>query len=255
MRYSIHINEICNLKCHYCYEDNQSGYRITKEEVDQKIEYIKSFGNCDSIELLGGEPFLDVDIIEYVLAKYSDMFQFVITTNGTIRNERIDRLIKEYTPGISVSLDDPMTVETFRRGLNLNDAIDNAKAWREYVPVVIGAVLHPHNIKRIKETYDFYIQEQGFGYIHFGCVEEWMTDYWWECYNIEVKRFIDTTDPVLLREYPASPWNDYRPFKKESIYEEGQYKMEIFHPAEGKKSKYSQVATELSNYYKERVSL
>jgi uncharacterized protein len=236
MRYSLHITNNCNLRCTYCYEDNKidkqrKQFVISMTEIDEKLDKILAAGNCDELELLGGEVFLYPDKLEYILTKYHQQIAyFLITTNGTLRSQAIDNLIAKYKPSISVSLDDPQTVARQRVGIDFERVLENAKDWRELTSVGIGATLTPATLNQIKETFDFYCLEQGFDCIHFGCVEEWMNDHYWSIYKKEVKRFIQATSLDDLKRRHVSPWWNYRATKKEFIYEDGLEKVEIFNP-------------------------
>ncbi|GBR73925.1 radical SAM/SPASM domain-containing protein [Candidatus Termititenax aidoneus] len=233
MRYSLHITNNCNLRCTYCYEDNKidrqrKQFVISFEEIDEKINEILAHGNCDELELLGGEIFLYMDKVSYLIEKYHNKFAIIITTNGTIRNAEIDELIAKYRLGIGVSLDDPQTISKQRIGIDFERVLANAKHWNTLTNVAITAVITPLNIRRIKETFDFYVLEQGFRTIHFGCVEEWLNDYYWEIYKKEVLRLIQATDLKILQQVTISPWKYHVPSHKKIIIEDGIEKMEIF---------------------------
>jgi uncharacterized protein len=235
MRYSLHLTTNCNLRCAYCYEDNKiekdrTSFVISFTEIDQKLQEILSRGNCDELELLGGEIFLYPDRVKYIFENYHKYFPFILTTNGTLRNAGIDNLLARYKPTVGVSLDDPVTVERQRLGLDFAKALANAKFWRQQTEVLITAVITPQNIRRIKETFDFYILEQGFAGIHFGCVEEWMNPYYWSVYQKEALRLIQNTDQSVLRRVICSPWKEYAVSKKEFVFEDGVEKLEIFNP-------------------------
>jgi sulfatase maturation enzyme AslB (radical SAM superfamily) len=235
MRYSLHITNNCNLHCTYCYEDdkldkNRKRFVISLAEIDEKMARILSAGNCDELELLGGEIFLYPDKVRYILENYRQYFPFILTTNGMLRDADIDDLLTRYKLRVGVSLDDPQTIERQRIGIDFKKVLANAKHWRNIANVVIDAVITPLNIRRIKETFDFYIIEQGFEAIHFGCVEEWMNDYYWEIYKREVLRLLESTDTAVLRKITLSPWQYYAANKKQIIYEDGIEKMEIFDP-------------------------
>lgn len=244
MRYSLHITNNCNLRCTYCYEDdkfekNHKNFVISFSEIDEKINKILDYGNCDELELLGGEIFLYFDKVQYIFEKYSNcLSNIVITTNGTIRNDRIDELLRAYRPFIGVSLDDPQTIEKQRIGINFKQVLENAKYWNSLTSVCIAAVLNPLNLQRIKETFDFYILQEGFKKIHFGCVEEWMNDHYWYIYKREVARLIQNIDQKILAQVVLSPWESYDVFKKEYLYEDGVEKMQIFNNHKVEISKY-----------------
>jgi uncharacterized protein len=231
MRYSLHLTNNCNLRCAYCYENKAAGGRYKKfvmeqAEIEQKMADIMKRADCDELELLGGEVFLYPDKVQYIFDKYAGHFAFILTTNGTIRNETIDRMLAKYKPLVGVSLDDPQTVSRQRAGIDFEQVLANAKYWRSITRTLICAVITPQNIRRIKETFDFYVLEHGFQTIHFGCVEEWMNDYYWQVYQQEVERLILGTAPDTLRQATVSPWKYYSVSKKEYVYENGVEKLE-----------------------------
>ncbi|MDR1113909.1 MAG: radical SAM protein [Candidatus Margulisbacteria bacterium] len=243
MRYSLHLTTNCNLRCVYCYENKASGqppknFVITQAEIDQRMADILKRDDCSELELLGGEVFLYPDIVQYVFEKYAKQFNFIVTTNGTIRSEAIDKMLAKYQPLVGISLDDPQTVEWQRAGIDFERVLANAEYWRTITRVLICAVLTPQNICRIKETFDFYVLEHGFKTIHFGCVEEWMNAYYWQVYEQEVERLIRSTPPDILRRVTLSPWKYYAVNKKEFIYENGVEKLERCNPAKMDMSPY-----------------
>ena len=245
MRYSLHLTNNCNLRCTYCYEDgkedkNYKHFVISPEEADRRLQSIIADGQCAELELLGGEIFLYPEIVKYIFVNYHKYFSWLITTNGTVRNAEIDGLIAQYKPFIGVSLDDPQTINLQRIGIDFDRVLANAKYWRTLTTVGIAAVITPLNIHRLKETFDFYILEHNFRIIHFGCVEEWMNDYYWEVYKQETARLIENTEPAILREVHISPWKQHSVSKKEFIYEDGIEKVEIFNPAKMDLSAYNE---------------
>jgi sulfatase maturation enzyme AslB (radical SAM superfamily) len=232
------------LRCVYCYEDDKvdkfrRDFVISFEEIDSKVNTILSKNDCTELELLGGEIFLYTDKVKYIFDKYHQCFPVLITTNGTIRSREIDEMIAHYRPVIGVSLDDPQTVSRQRVGIDFERALANAKHWSSLTRTYICAVINPTNIHRIRETFDFYILEQGcFHGIHFGCVEEWMNEYYWQAYEKEAERLLSSVPLEVLRKISISPWNHYGVNKKEYVYEEGIEKIEMFNPAKMDLSRY-----------------
>jgi sulfatase maturation enzyme AslB (radical SAM superfamily) len=228
---------------------------ISLAEIDKKIENILTKQNCDELELLGGEIFLYPDKLQYIFTNYHQYFPFILTTNGTIRNKMIDSLITKYKPYMGVSLDDPQTIKRQRIGIDFERVLANAKHWRTLTKVAINAVLNPLNLRRIKETFDFYVLEQGFETIHFGCVEEWMNDYYWKIYKDEAVRLIEATNPDILRRVTISPWKWHKPSKKEFVYEDGLEKIEIFNPYQMELSPYLEAKYYVYNFYCRQIGV
>lgn len=57
------ITRKCNLKCEHCVKGAAQNITITKSIINKVLD---SVGFCKSIYLTGGEPFLEIDIIEYL---------------------------------------------------------------------------------------------------------------------------------------------------------------------------------------------
>jgi len=69
----------CNLKCSFCDTDHSA---FTDMAIEQIISKVKSFGECKSVCLTGGEPSLQTDQ-ELVDALHNERFRIHIETNGT----------------------------------------------------------------------------------------------------------------------------------------------------------------------------
>lgn len=96
--YVLHITKECNMNCTYCYESDKSSvyeWDEIKSLIDDIIKYNKRF----SLEFLGGEPCLRIDLIcktvEYLESKRDvNVEAFAITTNGTIINQDLINLLQ-----------------------------------------------------------------------------------------------------------------------------------------------------------------
>ena len=119
-------NETCNLRCTYCYEVHKSKKMMTREIAKQAIDaifdkekmsdYITDFNKCVVIEFIGGEPFINIDVIEFIseyfLYKATILnhpwainYMFNITTNGTLNNTpRVKRWIEKYSRRLSMGI-------------------------------------------------------------------------------------------------------------------------------------------------------
>ncbi len=90
------ITRKCNLKCEHCVKGAAQNITITKSIINKVLD---SVGFCKSIYLTGGEPFLEIDIIEYLVDKIIEknitVLSFSCVTNGTILNNRIVNLFEK----------------------------------------------------------------------------------------------------------------------------------------------------------------
>lgn len=86
------ITRKCNMNCMHCAKGCQQNITITKEIIDKTLDTVKN-NRIYAIELFGGEPTLEPNIIEYVINGIIErkmiIAGFAMTTNGMIANEQI----------------------------------------------------------------------------------------------------------------------------------------------------------------------
>lgn len=128
-RITLHVSNDCNLRCKYCYAHGgnynmQLGY-MNVSTAEQFVDFcIYTFNYIDKIVFFGGEPCLNIEIMECVCRKFEryyldkkiqSMPKFVIITNGTILNTKLLELIKSYISYITVSIDGEESLNDFNR--------------------------------------------------------------------------------------------------------------------------------------------
>ncbi len=114
------VTNNCNLKCKYCYAlDGNYGQKITymsKYIADKVCKYIHdNYKFVREINFFGGEPMLNIEVIEYICNKIVHQYHissrkiptFSVVTNGTVMSEKILEVIKKYKINVTVSLDYP----------------------------------------------------------------------------------------------------------------------------------------------------
>ena len=119
----------CNSRCIYCQAssrppeekecdmDRQTARRIVEMIFMSSSDRIK-------IEFQGGEPLLNIDIVEYII-KYAELLRalhkkqvdFVVCTNLTPVDERMLRFFKKHNVVLSTSLDGPRELHNQNRPL------------------------------------------------------------------------------------------------------------------------------------------
>lgn len=118
-RITLHVSNDCNLRCKYCYANggsyNQTRRLMTLETANSFINFCeKNFNYVKRIVFFGGEPILNLNIMEYICKRFNDDFhsnkisfipEFAIITNGTILTDRIIEFINKYISIITVSID------------------------------------------------------------------------------------------------------------------------------------------------------
>jgi len=144
-RMEFSISNSCNLECIQCNGFFSSAIRAHREKLPPQrtlysAEFIESLRkylpHLVRAKFLGGEPFL--------IAEYYQIWDMMvadglttrchITTNGTILNDRIERVMEEVSMGFAVSLDGATkkTVESIRVNANYNQQMRILKRLREY---------------------------------------------------------------------------------------------------------------------------
>lgn len=150
VRLTLNVANLCNMKCGYCYANKgtyHSGEALMPLEVAKKAVDIFEghFGAIGSIKFIGGEPLLNKETVcgvcDYVRDKYeagrlSQMPDFIISTNGTILDERIAAYSVRYKWRVGISFDGPETVHdmvrTFRDDSSTVSVIkSNIQKWKE----------------------------------------------------------------------------------------------------------------------------
>lgn len=126
--FTFQVTEDCNLKCSYCYQINKSSNKMTletgKKLVDcifkdnYKIEKYYSLDNMLGIvlEFIGGEPFLEVDLIDQIMDYFVDQaykfksvlayrYKISIASNGTLYNDpKVQQFIKKWRDKLSLTI-------------------------------------------------------------------------------------------------------------------------------------------------------
>lgn len=115
------VTEDCNLRCKYCYICHKKANHVMEFETAKKfIDYIFSGkfqqSDCVILGFIGGEPFLEVDLIDRIVDYYkikayevgSDWYwnyRINITTNGVnYAQESVQRFIKKNHEKLSVTI-------------------------------------------------------------------------------------------------------------------------------------------------------
>ena len=91
----LEITRKCNLKCAHCLRGDAQNLSMSTAVIDKILD---SSAGIKTIFFTGGEPFLEPDIIEYVvdqvIERDFECFSMTVITNGTIMNDNGIRCIK-----------------------------------------------------------------------------------------------------------------------------------------------------------------
>ncbi|HOR01473.1 MAG TPA: 4Fe-4S cluster-binding domain-containing protein, partial [Anaerolineae bacterium] len=122
---TLNVAHRCNLSCVYCFA-GQGPYGgeaslMNKPTAQRAIDVFldqPSVAAKPSITFFGGEPLLNVPVIEFAIAyatreaaKRGKQISFTITTNGTLLSRRIVDLLKQHHVSIMVSIDGPKGIQ------------------------------------------------------------------------------------------------------------------------------------------------
>lgn len=126
----LNVTDQCNLRCTYCaYSGQFAGERshgtisMSRDIADRALLYYSNHSagtHPKKIGFYGGEPFLEFELIEYVVLKAVELFgrddvSFFLTTNGCINQPNISSFLADNNMVLSVSIDGPSNVhDTFR---------------------------------------------------------------------------------------------------------------------------------------------
>ncbi len=120
------VTEACNLRCVYCYEKHKRAKSLPAEFMMAKIrdEMLEDNGYEQlSIEFFGGEPLLRFDAIREAVDWFHQFqwpagakaYRFVITTNGTLLNDRMKEWFSRNSKDVTLCLSMDGTPEAQNR--------------------------------------------------------------------------------------------------------------------------------------------
>ena len=239
------VTDACNLRCSYCYQINKGSHvmplDVAKKFIDLLLEnnettkqYIDtSESDAIVLDFIGGEPFLEVDLIDQIIDYFYKKvillnhhwqynWRISISSNGTIYfTPKVQAFLKKWMPRLSfnISIDGNKELhDSCRVFPDGSGSYDKAiAAVRHYVDVLGGVMgskmtLAPANIQYTFEAVKGLI-DQGYKEINLNCVfeEGWtiehatilyyqlkqLTDYLFEN-NLEDEIFISMFDERLF---------------------------------------------------------
>lgn len=154
------VTERCNLDCTYCYETHKSGASMSKEVAKQAVDFIFNKEKINGyylvenspaviLEFIGGEPLLEIDIMNYIVEYFkfkaielnhpwATNYMISFTSNGTRykTDKRVLAFIKR-NPGkvsIGITIDGNKELHdscrVFHDGTGSYDiVVDSIKEW------------------------------------------------------------------------------------------------------------------------------
>lgn len=172
LRYFLDVTYRCNLRCPYCYlEEDRTKNELTTEEWISIINQIPVYG---IISIIGGEPLIRKDFKEiYIAASERTPKRVNVYSNALLINDSIiEDFIKYKLLCLSVSLDGYGSVHdenrrhegAFEKTLNNLDRIQEMSKNRHKIILDIKTILLENNIEDMiklyelcsKKKYDFF---------------------------------------------------------------------------------------------------
>ena len=155
----------CNLKCVHCYaqsKDIEYNNELTTQQGKELIDDLAEFG-APVILFSGGEPTMRKDLPELALYARSKGMRAVISTNGTLIDKKMARVLKDIGLSyVGVSLDGMKeTNDKFRGMKGAFDAALNGmrNCLAEGVKVGLRFTINKQNVKDIPAIFDLLEKE------------------------------------------------------------------------------------------------
>lgn len=153
------ISHSCNLNCKYCYEWHKDSRKMTWEQVKSilEFEFMESKESIDGIDLLGGEPLINFDVIPLIsdwLLKYSPRTKISIRTNGTLLTDDMKIWFVAHKSQITLglSIDGTPEVNSINRGKDNADLQYFLNNWPNN-PVKV--TVFPSTVHKLYESMTF----------------------------------------------------------------------------------------------------
>ena len=124
---TLEINQVCNLRCRYCYLGEKSGsimkFQTAVAAIDQAFEKTKIHKDRKLwIDFIGGEPLLSFQLIKQLVkyienknVEYRYILIFSTTTNATKLNRKIMDFLIFLNFNLKISIDGPKVINDENR--------------------------------------------------------------------------------------------------------------------------------------------
>lgn len=213
---TLQVTDRCNLACTYCYQINKGVRRMSFETAKKFIDLLltgekgfshyvdPSFSPAIVLEFIGGEPFLEIELIDKVCDYFVDKaielrhpwaknFRFSICSNGVLyRDERVQKFLNKWKNKLSFSItidgDKELhdTCRVFPDGSPSYDiAIDGAKDWMSKGNYMGSKItIAPENLHCFSRALKHMVS-LGYEEINCNCVYEdvWRTEHGKQLYD------------------------------------------------------------------------
>jgi 12,18-didecarboxysiroheme deacetylase len=156
----------CNLRCVHCYaqsRDIEYKDELTTEQGKALIDDLAQFG-APVILFSGGEPIMRKDLPELAMYAKSKGMRAVISTNGTLIDEKMAKVLKDIGLSyVGISLDGMRETNDKFRGFSgaFDKALEGMRnCKREGIKVGLRFTINKKNVKDIPAIFDL-LEEEG----------------------------------------------------------------------------------------------
>ena len=122
----LEIGNLCNLQCSFCHGTKRTGKMLTAEEFEQLTDRLVGQVKFLYYHLMG-EPLLHPLFPQFVRRAWEKGFYPILTTNGSLLQERGEELLADLPYKISISLHAPAANAAFADPAYFDACIDFAK--------------------------------------------------------------------------------------------------------------------------------
>ncbi|OED30106.1 TIGR04083 family peptide-modifying radical SAM enzyme [Methanosphaera sp. WGK6] len=160
----------CPANCSYCWSSETTSLVMSKETMDDTVEWLKNFKKEPvTFTFHGGEPLLaGYDFYEYALNKIATELDFLypafaIQTNLWLMDDHLAELFKNYEVPIGSSLDGPKELNDIQRGVGYYEKTIKGYeiAKKHGLRVSFISTFTNYSIKRKEEIFNFF-KDNGF---------------------------------------------------------------------------------------------
>ena len=146
------VTSRCNLACSYCYAGADGrGRDMSWQTAQQAMELVRAQPRSALVELAGGEPLLNFDLIRRLLETYGKDTRFALQSNGLLLDKAKLDFLAEHGVGLGLSLDGPPRINDLTRGSSSRVLQALELLNREGAGVNLTVVLSRHNVESIPE--------------------------------------------------------------------------------------------------------
>ncbi|MDO8513268.1 MAG: radical SAM protein [bacterium] len=148
------VTRRCNYHCDFCLSGEQDSTELSLGDIKSIVDVLAE-ANLVRIDFTGGEPFLRPDICDILNYASDRGIETLVTSNGSIWNQKIAQTILETKTLLLISLDGDEEVHDRSRGEGAyRRAVESMKLYRDAgVPLRINYLVRKDNLDKIDYIY------------------------------------------------------------------------------------------------------